>query len=88
MPFYSAANESDGNIAGDKSSSRNKGPTPINVLSASSKWRAILVDGTYATQSVKNAGPFCTSTAASNRASNLRAILVTGDCYTDETCNA
>ena len=88
MPFYSATDESDGNIAGDESSFGNKGPAPINVSSASSKRPAILADGTYATQSVKNVGPFCTSTAASNRASNPRAILVTRDRYIDETCNA
>lgn len=84
MPFYSAAEESDGNIAGDsKASYGNKGPAPINVSSASSKRPAILADGTYATQSAvaENAGPLSMSTTTSNPASNLRAILLTGDFF-------
>jgi coatomer subunit beta len=83
MPFYSAAEESEASIAGDNKASVNKGPAPINVSSASSKRPAVLADGTYATQSAvaENAGPLSVSTATSNPAANLRAILLTGDFF-------
>lgn len=84
MPFYSEAEEGEGNVGGDSNgSSVNKAPVPVNVSSASSKRPAILADGTYATQSAvaESAGPLSVSTATSNPAANLRAILLTGDFF-------
>uniref|UniRef100_A0A7I4AB13 Uncharacterized protein n=1 Tax=Physcomitrium patens TaxID=3218 RepID=A0A7I4AB13_PHYPA len=79
-----SADESDGNVAGDnKSSSSNKTPAPISVFSAPSKRPPVLPDGTYATQNVvvETAVFLSGSSATSNRAANLRAILVTGDFF-------
>lgn len=83
MPFFSAADENDGSVAGDnKSSSGNKAPPPINVSSASSKRPAVLADGTYATQSAVVDNVHISGTSAtSNSAANLRAILLTGDFF-------
>lgn len=82
MPFYSEAEEGEGNAVGDnKTSSGTKAPAPINVSSASSKRPAVLADGTYATQSAVAETTSSASAAASNPASNLRTILLTGDFF-------